>query len=90
MSLSQTNRIQALVGGEANVLASTVLYDALNTSSNGCDSGIPYGCNGMPLTATAGGVLNFESSVALPLNAGFAFPGKDSYAGILIGRSRRR
>jgi hypothetical protein len=83
--LSQTNRIQALPGGEANVLASTVLYDAFNTSSNGCNSGIAYGCNGMPLMATVDGVLNFESSAALPLNTGFVFPGKDSYSEFSFG-----
>jgi hypothetical protein len=34
----------------------------------------------MPLTATQGGLLNFNSSVALPLNAEFFFPEKDSYS----------
>jgi hypothetical protein len=79
--LSQTQRIQAADGGEANVLASSILYDPSNTSSTGCNSGIiAYGCNGMPLTATLDGVLNFESSVALPLSAGFFFPGRESYS----------
>ena len=80
--LSQTNRIQAAVGGEANILASTVLYDALATSSNGCGTNPPvaYACNGMPLTALLGGVLKFTSSAVIPLNAEFAFPGKNSYS----------
>ncbi len=77
--LSQTQRIQAAVGGEANIIASSVLYEASNTSSTGCDT-VSYLCNGMPLTATQEGLLNFNSSVALPLNAEFAFPGDDSYS----------
>lgn len=83
--LSQTQRIQAADGGEANVLASSILYEASNTSEVGCNSGIAYGCNGMPLTATQGGVLNFDSSVALPLNTGFFFPGNDSYSEFSFG-----
>ena len=77
--LSQTQRIQAAVGGEANIIASSVLYEASNTSPVGCDT-VSYLCSGMPLTATQGGLLNFNSSVALPLNAEFFFPGKDSYS----------
>ena len=75
--LSQTNRIQAAVGGEANILASTILYDALSTD-DGC--AVSYQCNGMPLTALLDGVLNFDSSAVVPLNAEFAFTGKDSYS----------
>lgn len=82
--LSQTQRIQAAVGGEANIIASSVLYDASNTSSTGCNT-VSYLCNGMPLTATQGGVLNFNSSVAVPLNAEFAFLGNDSYSEFSLG-----
>ena len=39
----------------------------------------------MPLTATQGGLLNFNSSVALPLNAEFFFPGKNSYSEFSFG-----
>ena len=78
-NLSQTQRIQAAVGGEANIIASSVLYDTSNTSEVGCDV-VAYQCNGMPLTATNGGVLNFNSSVALPLNPQLFFPGKNSYS----------
>jgi hypothetical protein len=76
--LSQTNRIQAASGGEANITASSILYDALSTSEL-CDN-VSYECNGMPLTALLDGVLNFDSSVAVPINASLAFPGQESYS----------
>lgn len=84
--LSQTNRIQAISAGEANITAASILYDALSTSAS-C-TGIAYECNGMPLTATLDGILNFNSSVAVPLNADFAYPGKDSYAELAGGDLR--
>ena len=77
--LSQTSRIQAGDGGEANIVASTILYDALATSSTGCAI-VSYQCNGMPLTALLDGVLTFTSSAVVPLNAEFAFSGNDSYS----------
>jgi len=76
--LSQTNRIQVAGDAVANVIASSVLIDALSVDSR-C-MGIAYTCNGLPLTATLGGVLNFNSSVAVPLNAELAFPGLNSYS----------
>ena len=76
-SLSQTNRIQAASGGEANITASSILYDPLSTSVS-C-ANVSYECNGMPLTALLNGVLNFDSSVAVAINTSLAFPGKDSY-----------
>lgn len=76
--LSQTNRIQVAGDAVANVIASSVLIDALSVDSS-CTE-ISFECNGLPLTATLGGVLNFNSSVAVPLNAEFAFPGLDSYS----------
>ena len=81
--LSQTSRIQAGVDGEANILASTILYDALSTN-DGC-ANVSYLCNGMPLTALLGGVLNLTSSAVIPLNAEFAFPGKNSYSEFTTG-----
>ncbi len=75
--LSQTNRIQAASGGEANILASSILYDSLFTSNT---SGVAYDLNGMPLTATLDGLLNIESSSVIPLNTDLFFPGKDSYS----------
>jgi len=77
-SLSQTNRIQAAAGGEANVIASSVLLDHVNVDES-CN-GISYECAGMPLTATLDGILNFNSSVVVPLNAEFFFPGRASYS----------
>jgi hypothetical protein len=64
-------------------LASTILYDALSTN-DGCDN-VSYLCNGMPLTALLGGVLNLTSSAVIPLNAEFAFPGKNSYSEFTTG-----
>ena len=75
--LSQTNRIQAALGGEANILASTILYDSIFTSNT---PGVAYDLNGMPLTATLDGLLNIKSSSVVPLNTDLFFPGKDSYS----------
>ena len=75
--LSQTNRIQAAAGGEANVIASSILYDSLYTSNT---SGVAYDLNGMPLTATLDGLLNIKSSSVVPLNTDLFFPTKDSYS----------
>ena len=74
-TLQQTNRIVA-VGGTANVTASTVLYNSLYTTG----PPQPYDNNGMPLTATLGGTLNFNSSAVVPLNWDTFWPDKDSYA----------
>ena len=78
-TISQTNRIQALAGGEANIVASSILYDALYTDAID-DPTFPFGSNGMPLTATASGILNFNSSVVLPQNWDFVFSGKQPYS----------
>jgi hypothetical protein len=75
--LSQTNRIQAITNGEANILSSSILYYALATND---DCRVSYSCNGMPLSAVEGGVVNLSSSAVVPLSAEFAFPGKDSYS----------
>jgi hypothetical protein len=76
--LSETSRIQAITNGEANILASSILYYALATN-DACDN-VSYSCNGMPLSAVAGGVVNLSSTAVVPLSAEFAFPGKDSYS----------
>lgn len=77
-SLQQTNRIVATSGGTANVTASTVLYNSLYTDGPAS----PYDGNGMPLTATLDGALNFNSSAVVPLNwdAFWGIDGKISYA----------
>ena len=77
-SLSQTNRIQALSSSVANITASSIFYDPLYTSV--LCTNVSYQCNGMPLTAGGGSVLNVNSSVALPINTSIGFPGKDSYS----------
>jgi hypothetical protein len=76
-NLSETNRIQAASGGEAWIVASSILYNAIATDSS---SDVAYALNGMPLTATYDGVLRFNSSVVVPLNADLMFPGKTSYS----------
>jgi hypothetical protein len=75
-TLQQTNRIVATSGGIANVTASTVLYNSLYTTG----SSVPYDGNGMPLTATLGGTLRFNSSAVLPLNWDEFWGIKKSYA----------
>ncbi len=76
-------RIQAFAGGVANVIASTVQFDAL-------DSTIPnsrlcpglYRCNGAPLQVFADGMINLQSSAVSVINealAGIQFPYSGAY-----------
>lgn len=75
-TLQQTTRLLAQGSGAVlNVTASTVLYNSLFTT--GPDQ--PFDNSGMPLTATLGGTLNFDSSVVVPLNWDTFYAGKDTY-----------
>ena len=74
-TLQQTQRILTGPDGVANVEASTILYNSL--FSNGSNE--PFGYEGMPLTAAAGGTINFDSSVVVPLNWDDFFAGNDTY-----------
>ena len=74
-TLQQTQRILTGPDGVANVEASSILYNSL--FSNGSNE--PFGYEGMPLTAAAGGTINFDSSVVVPLNWDDFFAGNDAY-----------
>ena len=65
---SGTSRIQALLGGEANIVASTVQVQNLEvfeTSESG------YTSSGVPLRTSDGGAINLQQSVISLLNQGF-------------------
>jgi len=85
---SATSRIQAYNGGEANVIASTIQYDAQDTT----DVPMPgdpffscpenYKCNGAPLQAFNGGTINLRSSSVSVLGTEVALirnPYSDTY-----------
>jgi len=74
-TLQQTQRILTGPDGAANVEASTILYNSLFSSG----PNEPFGYEGMPLTAAAGGTINFDSSVVVPLNWDDFFAGNDTY-----------
>ena len=76
-------RIQAFAGGVANVIASTIQFDAINStipSSQFCPN--LYPCNGAPLQAFSNGAIHLQSSAVSVLNEAFPgiqFPYSDSY-----------
>lgn len=81
---SATARLQAFNGGEANVTASTIQYDALFTQDVPSGSNCPgsYLCNGAPLQAFAGGAIHLRSSAVSVLNeniVGIVSPYSDTY-----------
>ncbi|MFN5514782.1 MAG: hypothetical protein ACK5CA_08535 [Cyanobacteriota bacterium] len=75
-TLASTSRIFAGDGGEANITASTILYNSIYTSSRS----IPFNETGTPLTASISGSLNLNSSVVSVLNWDTFNPGENSYA----------
>ncbi len=79
---SATARIQAYDGGEANVVASTIQYDATFTGDvDRCPA--DYTCNGAPLQAFNGGTINLSSTVASVINSDLAqiiLPYSDDYS----------
>ena len=67
-------RIQAFAGGVANVIASTLQFDAINSTipnSRLCASDSLYQCNGAPLQAFSNGAIHLQSSAVSVLNEGF-------------------
>lgn len=79
---SATSRLQAYSGGEANVIASTLQYDAIETldvpSPADCPSS--YLCNGAPLQAFLNGTIRLQSSAASVLHddlVGIKYPYSD-------------
>lgn len=61
-------RVQAIGGGELNIVASTIVQDALYNGYTGCTAD-PYVCGGKPLTALDGGAIRMRESVISLLNA---------------------
>jgi hypothetical protein len=88
---SGTARIQAYRGGEANITASTIQFDASGTTdvpSTGnplASCPTDYRCNGAPLQAFDGGMINLRSSSVSDLStnlAGILNPYSDTYNGL--------
>jgi|LakMenE18May11ns_1017448.scaffolds.fasta_scaffold9946868_4 hypothetical protein len=86
-SHSATARIQAFRGGLANVIASTIQYNARAiTDATGKPFGCPasYKCNGAPLQVFSDGKINLVSSAVAAINtdiAQIAQPYSASYDG---------
>lgn len=62
---SATARLQSYSGGEANVIASTLQYDAAETLDVPSPANCPqlsYLCNGAPLQAFLNGTIRLQSS----------------------------
>jgi hypothetical protein len=80
-------RLQAIGGGELNIVASTIVQDALYNDYNGCNAD-PYVCGGKPLTALDGGAIRMRESVISLLNAevpGLIPVGIESYSDAALG-----
>jgi hypothetical protein len=81
---SDIQRLQAILGGELNITASSILQNALYNSYNGC--GVePYNCAGKPLTALEGGTITLKQSLVSLLNTDQIPPGVDSYSEAALG-----
>jgi len=68
---SKIQRLQAILGGELNITASSILQDVVyNTdyTSSHCNSN-PYDCGGKPLTAFDGGTITLKQSYVSLINA---------------------
>jgi hypothetical protein len=90
---SNIQRLQAILGGELNITASSILQDVLyNTDhpSTTCNSD-PYACGGKPLTAFDGGTITLNQSYVSLINAqdppGLIPAGVLSYSDALYGPS---
>jgi hypothetical protein len=90
---SNIQRLQAILGGELNITASSILQDVLyNTdhTSTTCNSD-PYACAGKPLTAFDGGTITLKQSFVSLINAqdppGLLPAGVLSYSDGLYGPS---
>jgi len=65
-------RLQAFAGGELNIMASSVLQDALYNTYNNCNSDA-YACAGKPLIAFDGGKITLKQSYVSLINS--LYPG---------------
>lgn len=70
--LTETTRVIAQgAGAKINIIASTILYDALYTEQTGCAETKSFSCLGSPITATLGGIVDVRQSAVLPINLEF-------------------
>jgi len=85
---SNIQRLQAILGGELNITASSILQDVLYNSYNACNSD-PYACAGKPLTAFDDGTITLKQSYVSLINAqdGLIPAGVLSYSDALYGPS---
>ncbi len=65
---SNIQRLQAILGGELNITASSILQDVIDNTYNSCNSD-PYACGGKPLTAFDGGTITLNQSYVSLINA---------------------
>jgi hypothetical protein len=65
---SNIQRLQAILGGELNITASSILQDVIDNTYNSCNSD-PYFCAGKPLTAFQGGKITLKQSYVSLINA---------------------
>ena len=81
---SDIQRLQAILGGELNITASSILQNALYNSYNAC--GVePYNCAGKPLTALEGGTITLKQSLVSLLNTDLIPAGVASYSEAALG-----
>lgn len=90
---SNIQRLQAILGGDLNIIASSILQDVLDNTdhtSSDCSSD-PYDCVGKPLTAFDGGTITLKQSYVSLINAqdppGLIVAGVPSYSKAPIGPS---
>ena len=84
---SNIQRLQAIVGGELNITASSILQDMVDNTdytSTYCNSN-PYDCAGKPLTAFDGGKITLKQSLISLLNTDLIPAGVDSYSEAALG-----
>jgi hypothetical protein len=79
---SATSRLQAYSGGEANFIAATLQYDAVETLNvpSPADCPLSYLCNGAPLQAFLNSTIRLESSAVSVLHddlSGIKYPYSD-------------
>jgi hypothetical protein len=87
---SDIQRLQAILGGELNITASSILQDVLYNTDHTpaqCNSD-PYACAGKPLTAFDGGTITLKQSYVSLINAlipGLIPAGVPSYSNAVYG-----
>jgi hypothetical protein len=81
---SNIQRLQAILGGELNITASSILQDVLYNSYDACNSD-PYACAGKPLTAFDGGTITLKQSLVSLLNTDLIPTGVASYSEAALG-----